>query len=68
MKSLTKWRRDRAVDKVIYIGKQIQGHERTLHDMDYNDNTAPDWEYISETLSRLSRKRDKLLDYLKDSA
>jgi hypothetical protein len=63
-----KHRRDRACDKVVSLGREIQLLQASLGDIEYNDNTAPDWEYLSASIERLQRRVDKHLTYIKETA
>jgi hypothetical protein len=59
---IRKWRRQRAADKVVRIGKQLR-----LEEAAYSDYYTMGYDTIAR-IDSLRRERDRLLDYIRDTA
>lgn len=66
-KSLTKFRRDRWVNQVIAVGRQLRSAEAARNGVNAA-NWPHDAEYLDAAISRLTNRRDRLLTKLKETA
>jgi len=67
MKFLTKFRRDRWRDQVIVVGKQIRHYESLRFGVD-SQHWPDDAAYLDSMINHYTRKRDRLLTKLKETA
>lgn len=66
-KFITKFRRDRWVDQVLTTGRKLRHAEAARRGV--NARTWPeDAAYLDAVIDRLTRKRDRLLNKLKETA
>jgi hypothetical protein len=63
-----KWLRQRRADEVVRVGRKRRELMIQLAQMTRNEVTAPDYDYLVMEVERLTRRRQRLVEFLKTTA